>query len=229
MPRKPDKFGITFWLTSDANILYKSNNCTLTIHKSKPINKITIIINTKHKSVQINNDRKRLPETVITKLNSASMSPVKWQESTVSNQNHIDGPCKFSSTSLIFPTCSQDRKLWIKEDMRNIKGKRAKKPFRKDSNRKTKKAFDLMHTFMRAYANEDISYTLLVIVMPYYLKPRINGHKHVVLLKYVLILESKDCEFYENQRRDVEWIDCSELSAVNASTNVTSMPVLYVL
>ncbi|KAL2729754.1 piggyBac transposable element-derived protein 4-like [Vespula squamosa] len=75
-------------------LLYKSNNCTLTIHKSKPINKITIIINTKHKSVQINNDRKRLPETVITKLNSASMSPVKWQESTAPNQNYIDGPCK---------------------------------------------------------------------------------------------------------------------------------------
>ncbi|KAL2713018.1 piggyBac transposable element-derived protein 4-like [Vespula squamosa] len=78
----------------ELKLLYKSNNCTLTIHKSKPINKITIIINTKHKSVQINNDRKRLPETVITKLNSASMSPVKWQESTASNQDHIDGPCK---------------------------------------------------------------------------------------------------------------------------------------
>ncbi|KAL2729693.1 piggyBac transposable element-derived protein 4-like [Vespula squamosa] len=84
------------------SVLYKSDNCTLTIHKSKPINKITIIINTKHKSVQINNDRKRLPETVITKLNSASMSPVKWQESTASNQNHIDGLYKFFSTSLIF-------------------------------------------------------------------------------------------------------------------------------
>ncbi|KAL2741443.1 piggyBac transposable element-derived protein 4-like [Vespula squamosa] len=87
----------------ELKLLYKSNHCTLTIHKSKPINKITIIINTKHKSVQINNDRKRLPETVITKLNSASMSPVKWQESTASNQDHIDGPCKFFSTSLIFP------------------------------------------------------------------------------------------------------------------------------
>ncbi|KAL2732177.1 piggyBac transposable element-derived protein 4-like [Vespula squamosa] len=75
-------------------LFYKSNNCTLTIHKSKPINKITIIINTKHKSVQINNDRKRLPETVITKLNSASMSSVKWQESTAPNQNYIDGSCK---------------------------------------------------------------------------------------------------------------------------------------
>ncbi|KAL2736870.1 piggyBac transposable element-derived protein 3-like [Vespula squamosa] len=199
----------------ELKLLYKSNNCIQTIHKSKPINKITIIINTKHKSVQIDNDRKRLPETVITKLNSASMSPVKCQESTVSNQNHIDGPCKFSSTSLIFPTCSQDRKLWIKEDMRNIKGKRAKKPFRKDSNRKTKKAFDLMHTFMRAYANEDINKKtvilfwivlskIIVIVMPYYLKPRIDGHKHVVLLKYILILESKDCEFYENQRFRIE-------------------------
>ncbi|KAL2737036.1 piggyBac transposable element-derived protein 4-like [Vespula squamosa] len=83
-------------------LFYKSNNCTLTIHKSKPINKITIIINTKHKSVQINNDRKRLPETVITKLNSASMSSVKWQESTAPNQNYIDGSCKFFSTSLIF-------------------------------------------------------------------------------------------------------------------------------
>ncbi|KAL2734769.1 hypothetical protein V1478_003366 [Vespula squamosa] len=39
----------------------------------------------------------------MTKLNSASMSPVKWQESTAPNQNYIDGPCKFFSTSLIFP------------------------------------------------------------------------------------------------------------------------------
>ncbi|KAL2729694.1 piggyBac transposable element-derived protein 4-like [Vespula squamosa] len=93
------------------SVLYKSDNCTLTIHKSKPINKITIIINTKHKSVQINNDRKRLPETVITKLNSASMSPVKWQESTASNQNHIDGLYKFFSTSLIFSkSFSQEEK-----------------------------------------------------------------------------------------------------------------------
>ncbi|KAL2741591.1 piggyBac transposable element-derived protein 4-like [Vespula squamosa] len=97
-------------------LLYKSNNCTLTIHKSKPINKITIIINTKHKSVQINNDRKRLPETVITKLNSASMSPVKWQESTAPNQNYIDGPCKFFSTSLIFP------KSFFQQEKENIQG-----------------------------------------------------------------------------------------------------------
>ncbi|KAL2719268.1 piggyBac transposable element-derived protein 4-like [Vespula squamosa] len=80
-------------------ILYKSNNCTLTIHKSKSINKITIIINTKHKSVQINTTESEYLKQlyIITKPNSASMSSVKWQESTASNQNHIDGLCNINA------------------------------------------------------------------------------------------------------------------------------------
>ena len=46
-----------------STIVYKSNNCTLTIYKTKP-NKKVIILSTKHKNVKINNDRKRIPETV---------------------------------------------------------------------------------------------------------------------------------------------------------------------
>ena len=46
-----------------STIVYKSNNCTLTIYKTKPSKKV-IILSTKHKYVKINNDRKRIPETV---------------------------------------------------------------------------------------------------------------------------------------------------------------------
>ena len=46
-----------------STIVYKSNNCTLTIYKTKPSKKV-IILCTKYKYVKINNDRKRKPETV---------------------------------------------------------------------------------------------------------------------------------------------------------------------
>ncbi|KAL2737609.1 piggyBac transposable element-derived protein 4-like [Vespula squamosa] len=66
-----------------------------TIYKSKLTKNITIL-GSKHKSVQINNDRKRIPEIVAAYYsNSVSMSPIKWQESTTSNQNSIDGLQQF--------------------------------------------------------------------------------------------------------------------------------------
>ncbi|KAL2738085.1 piggyBac transposable element-derived protein 4-like [Vespula maculifrons] len=46
-----------------STVLYKTNNCTLTIHKSKPAKKVTIL-SSKHKRIKINNDRKRIPATV---------------------------------------------------------------------------------------------------------------------------------------------------------------------
>ncbi|XP_043678207.1 uncharacterized protein LOC122633851 [Vespula pensylvanica] len=46
-----------------ATVLYKTNNCTLTIYKSKPAKKVTIL-SSKHKRIKINNDRKRIPATV---------------------------------------------------------------------------------------------------------------------------------------------------------------------
>lgn len=47
-----------------STILYKSENCTLTIYKSKP-NKKVLLLSSKHKSVKIEKDGKRLPETVV--------------------------------------------------------------------------------------------------------------------------------------------------------------------
>ncbi|KAF7401044.1 hypothetical protein HZH66_006228 [Vespula vulgaris] len=47
-----------------STVLYKSNNCTLIIYKSKPTKKVTIL-SWKHKSIKINNDRKRITETVV--------------------------------------------------------------------------------------------------------------------------------------------------------------------
>ncbi|KAL2743796.1 piggyBac transposable element-derived protein 4-like, partial [Vespula maculifrons] len=44
-------------------ILYKSNNSTLTICKSKPIKKV-IILSSKHKNVKIDKNKKRITETV---------------------------------------------------------------------------------------------------------------------------------------------------------------------
>ncbi|KAL2738075.1 LOW QUALITY PROTEIN: piggyBac transposable element-derived protein 4-like, partial [Vespula maculifrons] len=63
-----------------STVLYKTNNCTLTIYKSKPAKKVTILKSEYSKQLYI-----------ITKPNSASMSPIKWQKNTVSNQNLIDG------------------------------------------------------------------------------------------------------------------------------------------
>ncbi|KAL2748689.1 piggyBac transposable element-derived protein 4-like [Vespula maculifrons] len=71
------------FLTKYILILYKSNNCTLTIYKFKPIKKV-IILNSKHKSVKINNDRKP-------KLNSASISPIKWQEFLQEEKENLQG------------------------------------------------------------------------------------------------------------------------------------------
>ena len=47
-----------------STIVYKTENCTLTIYKSKP-NKKVLLLSSKHKSVKIEKDSKRLPETVV--------------------------------------------------------------------------------------------------------------------------------------------------------------------
>ncbi|KAF7388691.1 hypothetical protein HZH68_012633 [Vespula germanica] len=46
-----------------STVFYKTNNCTLTIYKSKPAEKVTIL-SLKHKRIKINNDRKRILATV---------------------------------------------------------------------------------------------------------------------------------------------------------------------
>lgn len=46
-----------------STVLYKTDKCTLTIYKSKP-NKKVLVLSSKHKSVKIEKDGKRLPETV---------------------------------------------------------------------------------------------------------------------------------------------------------------------
>lgn len=46
-----------------STLLYQSNECTLTVYKSKP-NKKILILNTKHKHVKIDKTAKKLPETV---------------------------------------------------------------------------------------------------------------------------------------------------------------------
>ena len=46
-----------------STVLYKTEKCTLTIYKSKP-NKKVLVLSSKHKSVKIEKDSKRLLETV---------------------------------------------------------------------------------------------------------------------------------------------------------------------
>ncbi|OAD55272.1 hypothetical protein WN48_04914 [Eufriesea mexicana] len=46
-----------------STIIYKLNDCTLTIYKSKPRKKV-MILSTKHKSVKTKNNRKKTPETI---------------------------------------------------------------------------------------------------------------------------------------------------------------------
>lgn len=46
-----------------STMTYKSNDCTLTIYKSKPRKKV-VILSTKHKTVKIKNNRKKTPETI---------------------------------------------------------------------------------------------------------------------------------------------------------------------
>ena len=86
-----------------STIIYKSNNCTLTIYKTKP-SKIVIILSTKHKYVKINNDRKRISETVAyynkTKFGINITDQMARKYSVKSNPT--DGLWKYSSTSLIW-------------------------------------------------------------------------------------------------------------------------------
>lgn len=44
--------------------IYKTDNCTLTVYKSKPTKKV-LLLSTKHNSVNIEKDNKKLPETII--------------------------------------------------------------------------------------------------------------------------------------------------------------------
>ena len=91
IPNKPRKCGIKFWLAVDviyfewlplygkrwnsmlkrkkekmtlfSSNLYKSENCTLTVYKSKPKVKV-LLLSTKHTGVRIEDSYKRVPETI---------------------------------------------------------------------------------------------------------------------------------------------------------------------
>ncbi|CAK9834249.1 hypothetical protein ANTRET_LOCUS10801 [Anthophora retusa] len=50
-------------MTLFSSNLYKSENCTLTVYKSKPKVKV-LLLSTKHRNIQIEDNCKRVPETV---------------------------------------------------------------------------------------------------------------------------------------------------------------------
>ncbi|KAL2743790.1 piggyBac transposable element-derived protein 4-like [Vespula maculifrons] len=80
-----------FTLERFSTVLNKSNNCTLTIYKSKPSKKVTIL-SSMHKSINCCSS--------IRLKQNWSMSLIRWQKK--SSQNHIDSMCKFFSISLIW-------------------------------------------------------------------------------------------------------------------------------
>lgn len=47
-----------------SSVIYKTNNATLTVYKSKPTKKV-LVLSTKHNSVKIEKDKKKLPETIL--------------------------------------------------------------------------------------------------------------------------------------------------------------------
>ena len=55
--RKKDK------MTLFSSNLYKSENCTLTVYKSEPNVKV-LLLSTKHTGIQIEDNYKRVPETI---------------------------------------------------------------------------------------------------------------------------------------------------------------------
>ncbi|KAL2729385.1 hypothetical protein V1478_005675 [Vespula squamosa] len=79
----------------------------------------------KHKSIQTNNERKLIPETVVyhNKTKFGAMLPVKWQKSTASNQNHIDGLCKNKCTKYSQTTISttNSRRAFFKKKRKTYK------------------------------------------------------------------------------------------------------------
>ena len=50
-------------MTLFSSNLYKSEDCTLTVYKSKPKVKV-LVLSTKHRNIQIENNRKCVPETI---------------------------------------------------------------------------------------------------------------------------------------------------------------------
>ena len=61
--------------------LYKSENCTLTVYKSKPKVKV-LLLSTKHTGVQIEDNYKRVPETLLFTIKQ-SMVLTKWHANIV--------------------------------------------------------------------------------------------------------------------------------------------------
>lgn len=61
MPKlaKATKNNLKFFST----VIYKSDDCTLTIYKNKPSKKVTVL-NSRYKCVKTEDNRKRVPETV---------------------------------------------------------------------------------------------------------------------------------------------------------------------
>ena len=50
-------------MTLFSSNLYKSENCTLTVYKSKPDVKV-LLLSTRHTGIQVEDDYKRVPETI---------------------------------------------------------------------------------------------------------------------------------------------------------------------
>ena len=61
--------------------LYKSENCTLTVYKSKPKVKV-LLLSTKHTGVRIEDNYKRVPETLLFTIKQ-SMVLTKWHANIV--------------------------------------------------------------------------------------------------------------------------------------------------
>ena len=70
--------------------LYKSENCTLTVYKSKPKVKV-LLLSTKHTGVQIEDNYKRVPETLLFTIKQ-SMVLTKWHANIVWKQRGFRWP-----------------------------------------------------------------------------------------------------------------------------------------
>ena len=68
-------------MTLFSSNLYKSENCTLTVYKSKPKVKV-LLLSTKHTGVRIEDNYKRVPETLLFTIKQ-SMVLTKWHANIV--------------------------------------------------------------------------------------------------------------------------------------------------
>ena len=68
-------------MTLFSSNLYKSENCTLTVYKSKSKVKV-LLLSTKHTGVRIEDNYKRVPETLLFTIKQ-SMVLTKWHANIV--------------------------------------------------------------------------------------------------------------------------------------------------